>query len=101
MPGVPYTWGGGGPRGPGYGIGHGKKTKRFDCSGLTGYAWASAGVSIGATTRKQRRPGGRRPVHRGGRPPRPAEQAASHGSGPARAARTGSGRTLSTARPWP
>ncbi|MEV6154153.1 C40 family peptidase [Nonomuraea sp. NPDC052129] len=61
MLGVPYSWGGGGPQGPGYGIGHGKKTKGFDCSGLTEYAWASAGVSIGTTTHEQWRSGARVP----------------------------------------
>lgn len=64
MLGVPYSWGGGGPQGPGYGIGRGKKTKGFDCSGLTEYAWASAGVSIGATTREQWRSGARVPKKR-------------------------------------
>ncbi|MEU7741321.1 NlpC/P60 family protein [Nonomuraea sp. NPDC049158] len=61
MLGVPYSWGGGGPQGPGYGIGHGKKTKGFDCSGLTEYAWANAGVSIGTTTHEQWRSGARVP----------------------------------------
>ena len=57
MLGVPYSWGGGGPRGPGFGIGRGAGVKGFDCSGLTEYAWASAGVSIGGTTNQQWRAG--------------------------------------------
>ncbi|NRQ37432.1 C40 family peptidase [Nonomuraea sp. NN258] len=61
MIGVPYSWGGGGPGGPGYGIGKGADTKGFDCSGLTEYAWARAGVLIGATTREQWRSGIRVP----------------------------------------
>ncbi|MEU0564456.1 NlpC/P60 family protein [Nonomuraea sp. NPDC005983] len=61
MLGVPYSWGGGGPEGPTYGIGHGSQTKGFDCSGLTEYAWASAGVRIGPTTREQWRAGTRIP----------------------------------------
>ncbi|MEV0379231.1 C40 family peptidase [Nonomuraea sp. NPDC050643] len=57
MIGVPYSWGGGGVRGPGYGIGKGAKVKGFDCSGLTEYAWARAGVLIGTTTYEQWRSG--------------------------------------------
>lgn len=59
MVGVPYSWGGGGPDGPSYGIGHGAKIKGFDCSGLAEYAWAQAQVRIGATTREQWRSGAR------------------------------------------
>ncbi|GAA1574331.1 NlpC/P60 family protein [Actinomadura kijaniata] len=44
--GTPYSWGGGGPSGPSYGIQHGAHIKGFDCSGLTQYAWAQAGVRI-------------------------------------------------------
>ncbi|MFF3667464.1 C40 family peptidase [Microtetraspora malaysiensis] len=61
MRGVPYSWGGGGPNGPGYGIGRGARTKGFDCSGLTEYAWARAGVRIGTTTYEQWRAGVRVP----------------------------------------
>ncbi|MFC4118674.1 C40 family peptidase [Nonomuraea zeae] len=57
MIGVPYSWGGGGIRGPGFGIGKGAKVRGFDCSGLTEYAWARAGVSIGTTTYEQWRSG--------------------------------------------
>ncbi|WP_171074242.1 C40 family peptidase [Nonomuraea basaltis] len=53
MIGVPYSWGGGGVHGPGYGIGKGAKIKGFDCSGLTEYAYARAGTLIGSTTREQ------------------------------------------------
>lgn len=53
--GVPYSWGGGGPGGPSYGIGRGAGTRGFDCSGLTEYAWYKAiGRSIGGTTYAQK-----------------------------------------------
>lgn len=61
MIGLPYSWGGGGVSGPGYGIGRGARTYGFDCSGLTQYAWASAGVLIGRTTKEQWRAGPRVP----------------------------------------
>lgn len=51
--GTPYSWGGGGPAGPSYGIAQGAGTKGFDCSGLTEYAWAKAGIAIGGTTTPQ------------------------------------------------
>ncbi|WP_327088962.1 NlpC/P60 family protein [Nonomuraea sp. NBC_01738] len=57
MLGVPYSWGGGGPRGPTYGVGRGAKTRGFDCAGLTEYAWAQAGVRIGASSYEQWRAG--------------------------------------------
>jgi cell wall-associated NlpC family hydrolase len=44
--GTPYSWGGGGTHGPSYGVAHGARIKGFDCSGLTQYAWAQAGVHI-------------------------------------------------------
>ncbi|RBQ12139.1 hypothetical protein DP939_44535 [Spongiactinospora rosea] len=53
MRGVPYSWGGGGPDGPGLGIGRGARTRGFDCSGLTEYAWATAGARIGGDTSAQ------------------------------------------------
>ncbi|WP_214321171.1 C40 family peptidase [Nonomuraea sediminis] len=59
MLGTPYSWGGGGPDGPSHGIGHGRKTVGFDCSGLTEYAWARAGLHIGTTSYTQWRAGPR------------------------------------------
>lgn len=44
--GVPYSWGGGTASGPSYGFGPGAGVKGFDCSGLTLYAWAQAGVYL-------------------------------------------------------
>jgi cell wall-associated NlpC family hydrolase len=44
--GTPYSWGGGGPNGPTYGVAQGANTKGFDCSGLTLYAYAQVGVSL-------------------------------------------------------
>ncbi|MFA1538016.1 C40 family peptidase [Actinomadura monticuli] len=44
--GTPYSWGGGGPTGPTYGIAQGAGTKGFDCSGLTQHAWAQAGIRL-------------------------------------------------------
>ncbi|MEO3795269.1 C40 family peptidase [Nonomuraea sp. B10E15] len=57
MIGIPYSWGGGGVNGPGYGVGRGARIRGFDCSGLTEYAWARAGVLIGTTTHEQWRSG--------------------------------------------
>jgi TP901 family phage tail tape measure protein len=52
--GTPYSWGGGGPGGPSYGIGRGANTYGFDCSGLTEYAWwKGAGKRIGGVTYTQ------------------------------------------------
>jgi cell wall-associated NlpC family hydrolase len=44
--GTPYSWGGGGPSGPTYGIQHGARIKGFDCSGLAQYAWSKVGVTL-------------------------------------------------------
>jgi cell wall-associated NlpC family hydrolase len=50
--GVPYSWGGGGTNGTSYGIccspsgNSGTNIKGFDCSGLTQYAYATAGISL-------------------------------------------------------
>ncbi|WP_241037238.1 C40 family peptidase [Blastococcus litoris] len=44
--GTPYAWGGGGTRGPGYGHSGDDDVFGFDCSGLTQYAYAQAGISI-------------------------------------------------------
>ncbi|MFC4859192.1 C40 family peptidase [Actinophytocola glycyrrhizae] len=66
--GTPYAWGGGGPTGPTQGIRDGgvadrhgdyKKTG-FDCSGLTEYAYAQAGIAIGGDSRTQYASGGTR-----------------------------------------
>lgn len=52
--GVPYSWGGGGKGGKSRGIGRGRNTVGFDCSGLTEYAWwKGAHTSIGGTTYSQ------------------------------------------------
>jgi hypothetical protein len=51
--GTPYAWGGGSLRGPTRGIGHGAGTVGFDCSGLTRYAWAQAGVVLPRSSRAQ------------------------------------------------
>jgi cell wall-associated NlpC family hydrolase len=61
MRGVPYSWGGGGPNGPSYGIGHGAGTKGFDCSGLAEYAWSRAGARVGGDTSAQWNAGTRVP----------------------------------------
>ncbi|RVX44818.1 cell wall-associated NlpC family hydrolase [Nonomuraea polychroma] len=64
--GVSFSWGGGSAKGPTLGIGRGAHTRGFDCSGLTLYAWAQAGVTLshytGAQFRQGRRiaPGSRR-----------------------------------------
>ena len=51
--GLPYSWGGGGSTGPSYGIPPDTAIWGFDCSGLTQYAYAQAGVQIGGTSRDQ------------------------------------------------
>lgn len=51
--GLPYSWGGGGKNGPGYGITPDTAIYGFDCSGLTEYAYWQAGISIGGTSRDQ------------------------------------------------
>lgn len=61
MRGVPYSWGGGGPNGPSYGIEHGAHIRGFDCSGLAEYAWAKAGARIGGHTSTQWNAGTRIP----------------------------------------
>jgi phage-related minor tail protein len=49
--GTPYSWGGGGPAGPSYGIAQGAHTLGFDCSGLTENAWWNGDhIDIGGTT---------------------------------------------------
>ena len=51
--GTPYAWGGGGSRGPGPGQAPDLGVIGFDCSGLTQYAYASAGISIPRNSRAQ------------------------------------------------
>ncbi|MET9913874.1 bifunctional lytic transglycosylase/C40 family peptidase [Streptomyces sp. NPDC006476] len=57
--GVPYSWGGGTANGPSYGIccspggRSGATVKGFDCSGLTLYAYARAGISLPRTAAAQ------------------------------------------------
>jgi len=51
--GTPYAWGGGGTRGPGPGLDPDQGVIGFDCSGLTQYAYAQAGISIPRNSRAQ------------------------------------------------
>ncbi len=51
--GLPYSWGGGNANGPTWGIPPDTGVFGFDCSGLTEYAYAQAGVRIGGTSREQ------------------------------------------------
>ena len=51
--GTPYAWGGGGTRGPGPGLDPDEGVIGFDCSGLTQYAYARAGISIPRNSRAQ------------------------------------------------
>ena len=51
--GLPYSWGGGNATGPTWGIPPDTDVFGFDCSGLTEYAYAQAGVRIGGTSREQ------------------------------------------------
>jgi cell wall-associated NlpC family hydrolase len=51
--GLPYSWGGGNANGPTYGIPPDTGVFGFDCSGLTEYAYAQAGIRIGGTSREQ------------------------------------------------
>ena len=51
--GTPYAWGGGDLNGPTLGREAGAGTVGFDCSGLTRYAWAQAGVLLPRTSRDQ------------------------------------------------
>lgn len=44
--GVPYSWGGGDESGPTRGFAHGANTVGFDCSGLTLFIYAKAGVRL-------------------------------------------------------
>jgi cell wall-associated NlpC family hydrolase len=51
--GVPYSWGGGDENGPTYGFAQGAGTKGFDCSGLTLFAYAKAGIHLDHYTHTQ------------------------------------------------
>ena len=51
--GLPYAWGGGGSAGPGPGLPPDVGVVGFDCSGLTQYAYAQAGVYIPRNSRSQ------------------------------------------------
>ncbi|GAA3161625.1 NlpC/P60 family protein [Blastococcus jejuensis] len=51
--GTPYAWGGGGRNGPGPGLAPDEGVIGFDCSGLTQYAYAQAGISIPRNSRAQ------------------------------------------------
>ncbi|MEU1407842.1 NlpC/P60 family protein [Streptomyces sp. NPDC005728] len=59
MIGTPYSWGGGSSSGPSTGTccspkgRSGSNTTGFDCSGLTLYAWAKAGISLPRTAAQQ------------------------------------------------
>ena len=53
--GTTYAWGGGGSFGPGWGIPPDDGVFGFDCSGLTQYAYAQAGIVIPRNSRAQYR----------------------------------------------
>ncbi|MGG8406660.1 NlpC/P60 family protein [Streptomyces sp. 12297] len=69
--GIPYSWGGGGPDGPSTGIccspggQDGRQVVGFDCSGLTQYAYAKAGINLPRTAASQAGGGQRIPASAG------------------------------------
>ncbi|NRQ40399.1 C40 family peptidase [Nonomuraea sp. NN258] len=62
--GVAFSWGGGSSSGPTIGIGRGARTRGFDCSGLTLYAWSKAGVKLAHYTGTQFKQGRRIPLRK-------------------------------------
>ncbi|MFF4371498.1 NlpC/P60 family protein [Streptomyces sp. NPDC001594] len=69
--GIPYSWGGGGPEGPSTGIccsprgQDGGSVVGYDCSGLTQYAFARAGIVLPRTAASQASTGRRIPASAG------------------------------------
>ncbi|MDN3059396.1 bifunctional lytic transglycosylase/C40 family peptidase [Streptomyces sp. SRF1] len=69
--GMPYSWGGGSANGPSYGIccspggSSGEHIRGFDCSGLTSYAYAQAGITLPRTAAAQAGVGRRIPASAG------------------------------------
>ncbi|WP_330334785.1 NlpC/P60 family protein [Streptomyces sp. NBC_00536] len=69
--GIPYSWGGGGPEGPSTGVccspggQDGRTVTGFDCSGLTQYAYAQAGINLPRTAAEQAGAGRRIPASAG------------------------------------
>lgn len=59
--GTPYAWGGGSVGGATHGIDYGAGTVGFDCSGLTLYAYAKAGIRLPHSSRAQYTAGTRVP----------------------------------------
>ncbi|WP_155884651.1 NlpC/P60 family protein [Actinomadura flavalba] len=62
--GTPYSWGGGTPAGPSYGIAHGSGIHGFDCSGIALYAWSKVGVRLDHWTGTQWTSGPHIPIGR-------------------------------------
>lgn len=65
---MPYSWGGGNAKGPSYGFccspsgKNGANIKGFDCSGMTQYAYAKAGIRLPRTAAAQAGVGRRIPA---------------------------------------
>ncbi|MGR3938454.1 C40 family peptidase [Streptomyces sp. BRA346] len=77
--GVPYSWGGGTAKGPSYGLccspggSSGDQIRGFDCSGLTTYAFAKAGIALPRTAAEQAGVGRRIPASAGVRALQPGD----------------------------